>query len=151
METSMNIWPWSEGGDRQSQKAKKSLKIGESLVSPKSMFCRPNQVSCTSIWGRETRWKQFQRHLKHIWGSRVFQRRHVAWFWRNFMYSEQFQKLVLCDYLHSWSTPPTSTARKNFLIGPIDMLKSSNYIYMIRAIKRTSTHDRTTSKSKKTW
>ena len=79
------------GGDRQSLKAKKSLKIRISLVSPKWMFCRPNQVSCRSIWGRWTRWKHFQRHLRHIWGSSVFQRRHVAWFWRNFMYSEQLE------------------------------------------------------------
>ena len=138
------------GGIDRAKRPKKTLKIGKSLVSPKWMFCRPDQVSCRSIWGRWTRWKHFQTHLKHIWGSSVFQRRHVAWFWRDFIYSEQLEMRMLHDYLHSWSTPPTSTARKNFLIGPMDMLKSLNYIYMIRAIKRTSTHDRTTSRSKKT-
>ena len=59
-------------------------------------------------------------------------------------------QLVLCGHLSLWSTLFTLTARKKFLVGPIDMFETSNLFYMIREIKRTSNHDRTTSTSKKT-
>ena len=44
------------------------------------------------------------------------------------------QQLVLCGHLSLWSTLFTLTARKKFLVGPIDMFEASNLFYMIREI-----------------
>ena len=59
-------------------------------------------------------------------------------------------QLELCGHLSLRSTLFTLLARKKFLVGPIGMFEALNLFYMIREIKRTSNHDRTTSTSKRT-